>query len=66
MDTPNARDAVEQDALRRHVHTSQGTGAAPKHFVRPDDTFDVIPGGLLVLRNNAVLPIAAPTDGEYG
>ena len=61
-----ARDAIEQEALRQHAKTSQRKRTAPVHFVGPDDTFDVAPGGLLVLRNNHVKPIAAPSDGEYG
>jgi len=59
-------DGTSQEALRQHAKTSQRERTAPVHFVGPNDTFDVVPGGLLVLRNNHVKPLATPTDGEYG
>ena len=61
-----ALEASEQAVLRRMAKRSVKQGG-PAHYFSDDDTFDRIPGGMVVRRNNAVAPVTALPDGdEYG
>ena len=61
-----ALEASEQAILRKQARAAVRAGG-PAHFFSDEDTFDRIPGGMVVRRNNAVAPVTALPDGdEYG
>lgn len=58
-------EARTQDARRRQFRAACEAGG-PKHYVSDSDTFDAIPGGMLVRRNNHTTPLLVVPDGQYG
>ena len=60
-----ALEEVEQSVLRTQAKRAVRNGG-PAHFFSESDTFDRVPGGMVVRRNNHVTAIAPPKDGEYG
>ena len=65
-DTLNAAlEDAEQSILRQQAKASTRNGG-PAHFFSDSDTFDKVPGGMLIRRNNHVTAIREPAPGEYG
>lgn len=60
-----ALEDAEQSILRTAAKRSVRTGG-PAHFFSESDTFDKVPGGMVIRRNNHVTAIRPPADGEYG
>jgi hypothetical protein len=62
-DADAINDAIE--ANRQALLRKQFKGGTVRHYVGPEDTFDEIPGGMLVRKDDKAALLVVP-DGEYG
>lgn len=66
-DEINAALEESRQAILRKQATQATRDGGPAHYFSASDTFDVLPGGMLVRRNNHTKPLTVQPDGdEYG